>query len=241
MPMSSVHILLVEDDKKLGSLLKDFLESHDYAVTWTQRGLEVGELLERHTFDLIVLDWMLPDLDGIIVCRQIRPSFAGPILMLTARHGDENEIAALGEGSDDYLAKPVRPSVLIARIKALLRRAERQDVSLDAGLISNRQTGSVFEVADLRIEPSKRSVLVENRIVDLTTAEYDLLWLLAKNAGQVLSRDEMYLALRGMPYDGIDRSIDLRTSRIRTKLGDDPKGNGLIKTIRGVGYMMVSA
>lgn len=236
--MSSAHILLVEDDKKLGILLKEFLEEKDYTVTWTEKGTDVESLLERHTFDLILLDWMLPDVDGIVVCGQIRARYSGSILMLTARHGDVNEVTALSRGADDYLTKPVRPSVLAARVHALLRRGQIRSGDT-FGVDSPEQEASRFQLGSLLIEPRKRAVSVSNHTVELTTAEYDLLWLLAQNAGRVLSRDDLYLALRGLPYDGIDRSIDLRTSRIRLKLGDDPKGQGLIKTIRGVGYMMV--
>jgi len=237
--MNDAHILLVEDDRKLGALLREFLEGNGFSVDLVDRGLEVEGAVTRGGVNLIVLDWMLPDIEGIVVCRRIRPVYSGPILMLTARHGDAAEVKALEVGADDYLAKPVRPGVLLARIRALLRRANATDeVEREQSPVPDR-SGGRFQAGELVIEPQKRQVTMGKRTVELTTAEYELLWLLAKNAGQVLSRDELYLALRGVPFDGLDRSIDLRTSRIRTKLGDDPRGRGLIKTVRGVGYMMV--
>lgn len=166
-------------------------------------------------------------LDGLSICRRARPDYAGPILMLTARGDELDEVVGLEVGADDYLTKPVRPRVLLARIRTLLRRAG------GAADTSIRRV----EGGGLVVDASQRTVTLDATAIELTSAEFDLLWLLARHAGEPLSRESIYRELRGIEHDGIDRSIDLRVSRLRSKLGD--RGNDIIKSVRGVGYQLV--
>src|SRR5699024_5234341 len=180
---------------------------------------------------LVILDLMLPGQDGYSVCRQVRDKYQGPILMLTARTDDADQVQGLDEGADDYVCKPVRPPVLLARIKALLRRAE---------VLETRQnTLEVLQFGQLTIDHARRSAFLADKPVELTGAEFDLLWLLAVNAGTALSRETIFNELRGIEYDGVDRSIDVRVSRIRPRIGDDGEQPKVIKTIRNKGYLFV--
>ena len=173
---------------------------------------------------------MLPGADGLTICREVRPQFSNPILMLTARTEDMDQVLGLEMGADDYVAKPVQPRVLLARIRALLRRSENA---------INEDVPQRLEFDDLVIDNGGRSVSLGGKNVDFTSAEYDLLWLLASNAGRILSREDIFERLRGIEYDGQDRSIDVRISRIRPKIGDDPENPKRIKTVRSKGYLFV--
>ena len=175
---------------------------------------------------------MLPGEDGLSICRKVRGQFAGPILMLTARTDDMDEVLGLEMGADDYVCKPVRPRVLLARIRALLRRSEGGEAPVE-----NQRR---LEFGPLVIDSAMREAWLRGASVELTSAEFDLLWLLAANAGRILSREEIFTALRGIEYDGQDRSIDVRISRIRPKIGDDPMHPRLIKTVRSKGYLFVA-
>jgi len=174
---------------------------------------------------LVILDIMLPGLDGFEVCRKVRPRYKGPILILTARDEDMDQVLGLELGADDYVVKPIRPRVLLARIRALLRRPSHQgdDRSVTLG--------------SLTVNARRREAFIDGRPVPLTTAEFDLLWHLVQHAGVVLSRNEIYLALYNTEYDGLDRSVDVYVSRLRQKLGDDPLAPRYLKTVRGRGYL----
>jgi len=187
--------------------------------------------------DIVVLDLMLPGADGLEVCRMVRDKYKNPILMLTARTDDVDQVLGLEMGADDYVAKPVKPRVLLARIRALLRRSEA--AGADGAGVDDQGNVSRLEFGDLVIDNSAREVWLTSVPVDLTSAEYDLLWLLASNAGVILSREEIFERLRGIQYDGQDRSIDVRVSRIRPKVGDDPMNPRRIKTVRSKGYLFV--
>jgi len=178
---------------------------------------------------------MLPGEDGLGVCRRVRPEYTGPILMLTARTDDMDQVVGLEMGADDYVSKPVRPRVLLARVRALLRRATGGEELVEvAGDDESR-----IQFGDLVIDNAMREAWLRDESIDLTSAEFDLLWLLASNAGRVLTREEIFTALRGIEYDGQDRSIDVRVSRIRPKVGDDPMHPRRIKTVRSKGYLFV--
>jgi two-component system OmpR family response regulator/two-component system response regulator RstA len=225
----TTRILLVEDDERLAGLTAEYLSRNDFEVAIEGRG-DVAEtrILEEKP-DLVVLDVMLPGKDGFDICRAVRAHYSGVILMLTARDEDFDQILGLELGADDYIAKPVQPRLLLARIKALLRRAPGP-----AGT-----TGGEGELAfgRFRISQATRTAQLGDDSIDLTTAEFDLLWLLARHAGSILSRDDLLQQLRGIGFDGLDRSIDARISRLRRKLGDDPENPTRIKTVRGKGYL----
>ncbi|MEZ2744845.1 response regulator [Halopseudomonas bauzanensis] len=226
------RIVIVEDDIKLAALIGEFLQSQGLQVELIEDGAEAVERILASPPALVVLDLMLPGEDGLSICRRLREGgFAHPILMLTARSDDQDHIQGLEQGADDFVSKPVRPQVLLARIRVLLRRTET-----DAP--ATPPTRLAFGA--LVIDHIRREAWLNNERIDLTGAEFDLLWLLASNAGRILSREETFVALRGIEYDGQDRSIDVRISRIRPKIGDDPDMPRLIKTVRSKGYLFVA-
>ncbi|SDX92590.1 two-component system, OmpR family, response regulator RstA [Pseudomonas kuykendallii] len=225
-------ILIVEDDQRLAELTREYLESHGLSVGIEADGARAAARILRERPALVVLDLMLPGEDGLSICRKVRGEFDGPILMLTARTDDMDEVQGLETGADDYVCKPVRPRVLLARIRALLRRREGS-----AEPVAENQRR--LEFGPLVIDNAMREAWLAGRGIELTSAEFDLLWLLAFNAGRILSREEIFNALRGIEYDGQDRSIDVRISRIRPKIGDDPMHPRLIKTVRSKGYLFV--
>ncbi|WP_282338759.1 winged helix-turn-helix domain-containing protein [Pseudomonas sp. PS02288] len=225
-------ILIVEDDRRLAELTREYLEGHGLSVAIEADGAKAAARILRERPALVVLDLMLPGEDGLSICRKVRGEFDGPILMLTARTDDMDEVQGLETGADDYVCKPVRPRVLLARIRALLRRREGS-----AEPVAENQRR--LEFGPLVIDNAMREAWLAGRGIELTSAEFDLLWLLAFNAGRILSREEIFNALRGIEYDGQDRSIDVRISRIRPKIGDDPMHPRLIKTVRSKGYLFV--
>ena len=224
------RVLIVEDDAELARLTAEYLIKRSIEVTIERRGNEALARIAREKPHLIVLDVMLPGMDGFDICRALRTQGSEiPIIMLTARDEDIDQVLGLEMGADDYLTKPVQPRVLLAHIKAILRRASTLDQAA--------HDGDALHFGQLRISKPSRDVTLGDRQIDLTTAEFDLLWLLATNAGRVLPRNEILRALRGLDYDGIDRSIDSRVSRLRRKLGDDAIGSAHIKTVRPHGYL----
>ncbi|WP_120996201.1 response regulator [Stutzerimonas urumqiensis] len=227
-------ILIVEDDQRLAELTREYLEGNGFAVSIEADGARAVERIVGEQPDLVVLDLMLPGLDGLSVCREVRGRYDGPILMLTARADDMDQVLGLEMGADDYVCKPVRPRVLLARVRALLRRREANDAPAVAA------DGKRLTFGPLTIDSALREAWLRGDGIELTSAEFDLLWLLTSNAGRTLSREEIFGELRGIEYDGQDRSIDVRISRIRPKIGDDPEHPRLIKTIRGKGYLFVA-
>lgn len=230
----SPRILIVEDDARLATLTQEYLEGNGFQISIEGDGSKAVERILRENPDLIILDVMLPGEDGLSICRKVKMEKDIPILMLTARTDDMDQVVGLEMGADDYVAKPVRPRVLLARVRALLRRADAQP---SADLADAEATRLNF--GDLVIDSSMREAWLATETIDLTSAEFDLLWLLASNAGRVLTREEIFTALRGIDYDGQDRSIDVRVSRIRPKVGDDPMHPRRIKTVRSKGYLFV--
>ena len=229
------QILLVEDDARLADLTAEYLRKNDFEVTIEGRGDTAEARILTDDPELVILDVMLPGKDGFEVCRAVREKYKGVILMLTARDEDLDQILGLELGADDYIAKPVQPRLLLARIKALLRRAP----SINNPTDENPEADESAELAfgSFRISQSTRSTYLGEEAIDLTTAEFDLLWLLAQHAGSILSRDSLLQQLRGIGFDGLDRSIDARISRLRRKLGDDPENPTRIKTVRSKGYL----
>ena len=224
----TTRILLVEDDERLAELTAEYLSRNELTVSIEPRGDIAENRIVTEQPDLVILDVMLPGKDGFEVCRAVRQAYRGVNLMLTARDEDFDQILGLELGADDYIAKPVQPRVLLARIKALLRRLPSTNDTDDL-------ESKVF--GQFRISQATRTAILNNQTIDLTTAEFDLLWLLASHAGNVLSRDDLLQELRGIGFDGLDRSIDARISRLRKKLNDDPENPTRIKTVRGKGYL----
>lgn len=229
------RILIVEDDERLAMLTQEYLESNGFDVDIEGDGNRAVDRILNEKPDLVILDVMLPGEDGLGVCRRVRPEYSGPILMLTARTDDMDQVVGLEMGADDYVSKPVRPRVLLARVRALLRRVSAPDE-----VVTLEESGDTrLQFGNLIVDNAMREAWLGDEGIDLTSAEFDLLWLLASNAGRVLTREEIFTALRGIEYDGQDRSIDVRVSRIRPKVGDDPMHPRRIKTVRSKGYLFV--
>ncbi|MBK1680121.1 winged helix-turn-helix domain-containing protein [Rhodocyclus tenuis] len=226
------RILLVEDDERLADLTAEYLRKNDFEVSIESRGDTAEARILGERPDLVVLDVMLPGKDGFEVCRMIRPHYSGVIVMLTARDEDFDQILGLELGADDYIAKPAQPRLLLARIKALLRRTPTT-----SGGTMQSDADAELAFGRFRISQETRTAHLGDEVIELTTAEFDLLWLLAQHAGNILSRDDLLQQLRGIGFDGLDRSIDARISRLRKKLGDDPDNPKRIKTVRGKGYL----
>jgi DNA-binding response OmpR family regulator len=228
---NSVDILLVEDDERLAGLTAEYFEQNGLTVAIESRGDRAMARFARVKPRVVLLDLMLPGTDGLTICRELRERFAGPILIFTARDSDIDQVIGLEAGADDYVTKPVDPMVLLARTRALLRRVEITDTQ-------GRQGGDIV-LGTLRISPTAQEVTLDDKPVQLTTHEFELLFLLAKQAGNVLSRDDIFHNLRGIDYDGLDRSIDGRISKLRMKLGDSGTNPIRIKTVWGKGYLLV--
>jgi DNA-binding response OmpR family regulator len=239
MNMNSTHnhsILLVEDDEKLSGLIAKFLEKNGLQVETEFRGDTAVSKILQLSPDLVVLDVMLPGLDGFEVCKQVRQTYKGAILMLTAKDDDIDQIVGLEIGADDYVVKPVEPRLLLARIRALLRRSPQ---SLDGQLEQPTQPKLNFD--SLKIDHSARTVSLNEQAVDLTSTEFNLLWLLASHAGEALSRELICESIFHVEYNGLNRSVDNKISRLRKVLSDDPNKPRRIKTIRGKGYLFVAS
>ena len=226
------HVLIIEDDLRLAQLTSEYLSGNGFTVSLENDGALAVQRITEEQPDLVVLDLMLPGEDGLSICRRVRHSYKGPILMLTARTDDQDQVQGLEQGADDYICKPVKPSVLLARIKALLRRVDSYE--------QGQAMPEVLTFGKLSIDYARRCAFFADQLIDLTGAEFDLLWLLAANAGTPLSREVIFKQLRGIEYDGVDRSIDVRISRIRPRIGDIGEQPQVIKTIRNKGYLFVS-
>ncbi len=229
-PEPTLSALLVEDDARLAALTREYLESHGVVVEVAADGKQgLSEALRRR-HDVVLLDLMLPGLPGLEVCREIRARSDVPIIVLTARGEEADRVMGLETGADDYLAKPFAPRELLARIRAVTRRARGQ-----AGPVQRQ-----VAVGHLRIDPGARRATLRGKELALTGYEFALLRALAERAGRVLSREQLMELARGTAEEAFDRSIDVHVSRLRAKLGDDPKRPRLLKTVRGAGYVLAA-
>jgi DNA-binding response OmpR family regulator len=220
--------LLVEDDARLAALTRDYLASHGVVVTLDSDGRHgLAEALARR-YDVVLLDLMLPGKSGLDVCRELRARSDVPIIVLTARGEEADRVLGLELGADDYLAKPYSPRELLARIRAVVRRARGQ-----AG-----PSVEVVRVGSLMVDPAARRATRDGKELQLTAYEFALLKALAERAGRVLSREQLMELAKGSAEESFDRSIDVHVSRLRHKLGDDPKRPRLLKTVRGLGYLL---
>ena len=237
-------ILVVEDDVALSNLLRSHLEAEGYRVLQAFDGPSVLPLVEREHPALILLDWMLPGMDGLAVCRRLRQSYLMPIIMLTARNEEVDQILGLEVGADDYIVKPFSIRQVLARVRATLRRIEldsRQETSPPAPVPAATAGQAAVTTAippslvrgSLRISPAERAVTVDGQEIELTPKEYDLLFLLASHPGWVFKREVLLQQVWGDYYEGFDRTIDNHITRLRKKLG--PLGDK-IDTVWGIGY-----
>lgn len=224
------NILLVEDDIPLAEWVTEYLQEHGFNVTHIARGDEVIDSVKQHTFNLILLDVMLPGMDGIDVCKALRQFSHVPVIMMTARADEFDEVVGLEVGANDYVIKPVRPRALLARIKAILRLQETNPV----------RSANELMFGQLHINADSKRVSFKGENVELSTSLFSLLWLLANNAGTVLDRDAVFKALIGREYDGLDRRMDVLVSNLRKKFNDNPQEPKKIKTIWGKGYLFVA-
>ncbi|WP_192484941.1 MULTISPECIES: response regulator transcription factor [Cysteiniphilum] len=222
-------ILIIEDDQKLNHIMKEFLSDEGFKVAQAFTGDEGINLSLTLDPDVILLDLMLPNISGMQVYQAIRHSYRGVVIMLTARDDDESEIEGLKLGVNDYLRKPVKPEILLLRIKKLLR----ENIA-----VMTSENELVF--GSLVINKTTLEVYLNNEKLEMPQSDISLLILLAEHADQLLTRDQIYQEIKGIPYDGIDRSIDTKISHIRRKLGDDPQTPFKIKTIWGKGYIFIS-
>ena len=224
------RVLLVEDDERLAALTAEYLEGHGLVVSRATRGDQGLKEASQQRYDCVLLDVMLPGIDGIEVCRRLRAQSDVPIIMITARGEEADRVLGLELGADDYVPKPFSPRELLARVRALVRRARGK-----AG-----PTTRTLTVGDLVLDPGARRAMIDDVELPLTSYEFSLLYVLVERTGRVLSREQLMELARGSAEEAFDRSIDVHISRLRQKLGDDPRRPKRIKTVRGVGYQYVA-
>ena len=224
--MGTATILVVDDERKIRDLVRSYLEREGYSVLLADSGQRALETSSRVAPDLVVLDLMLPDLSGEEVARSLRTASDVPIIMLTSKAKEEDRVAGLRLGADDYLVKPFSPRELVARVEAVLRRAG-----------GGRAEGPLsFGDGEIVIDRETRGVTLGGAPVDLTRSEFDLLYALASRSGRVYSRYELVTRVQGYDYEGYERTIDAHVKNLRRKLGDDPKNPRYVITVTGVGY-----
>lgn len=225
-----IKIMLVEDDAALSELIASYLQRFEYKVAVVHRGDLAMASMRRLQPDLVILDLMLPGLNGLHVCRQLRDEIPTlPLIMLTAHDKSDDQILGLEMGADDYVAKPCEPRVLLARIRTLLRRSK---------LAETHSEPQQMVLGQLIIELTERQVKWREQNVELSSGEYNLLLVLATHVGEVLSRDQLIQQLRGIEFNGVDRSVDVAISKLRRKFEDDPSAPRKIKTVWGKGYLL---
>lgn len=228
------NILLADDDVAFATMLKQYLEGEGFHVSTAHDGGEALRLLDANAYDLLVLDVMMPILSGLDVLRELRKHSSLPVLMLTARGEDVDSIVGLELGADDYLSKPCNPRVLVARMQALLRRADNTK-SENVGADDHKN----LRIGDVELNRGQRQVLIQDSRIDLTSTEYSVIEILLTHAGDVVSKEDISLHALGRKPGAYDRSIDMHVSKIRKKIGALPNGDERIKTVRGQGYQYV--
>lgn len=233
------HLLVVDDDRDIRELLTDYLTRNGFRATAVADGRAMREALAAHAFDLVILDVMLPGEDGLTLCRELRGQYQGPIVMLTSLNSDMNQILGFELGANDYVLKTTPPSVLLARLRAHLRQAAS---SPDTPVVAapTPKGARILDFGSLQIDHMNRTVRLCGETIALSTGDFDLLWELASHAGEVLTREDLLYKLRGVHYDGLDRSVDVAISRLRKKLDDDTADPKKIKTIRHKGYLFAN-
>ena len=223
------QILLIEDDDRLAGMVCDYLGESGFSVTIAGTGANGLSLQSSGNFDAVVLDLMLPDIDGLEICRLIRARSRIPILMLTAKGDPMDRVVGLELGADDYLPKPFEPRELLARLRAILRRGQ-----------SDASPAEILQFGRLKIDPAAMTVSLGGKACDLTSHQFKLLEVMARASGRVLSRDYLMDQLSGAQFEAFDRSIDVHISRIRNEIEDDPKHPKRVITVRGAGYVFAA-
>jgi two-component system phosphate regulon response regulator OmpR len=231
----SERVLLIEDDSRLAGMVVEYLGKAGYRVIHAETGTRGLALHEREPVDVVILDLMLPDTDGLDICRRLRARSDGPILMLTARGDPMDRVIGLEMGADDYLPKPFEPRELLARLRAILRRSRSR------GGANEGQASDVLPYGRLEIDRGAREVRLDGAPCALTGYQFALLLALAEHAGRVMSRDALMDAVKGEQLEAFDRSIDVHVSRIRAVIEDDPRKPRRIITVRGIGYVFAKA
>ena len=221
----SKTIMVVDDEKRLVSLVESYLTQEGYRVVSANNGVDALPIASREKPDLIILDIMMPEMDGYGFMREHRKELDTPIILLTARVDDDERVIGLELGADDYLTKPFRPRELVARVRAVLRRAGKTEPQ-----------GKVLQVADITLDRDTREVTVADRSVDLTPSEFDLLTALMSSPGRVYSRLDLLDIIQGVRYEGYERTIDTHIKNLRAKIETDPRSPHYIETVYGVGY-----
>lgn len=224
------NVIIIEDDIEIANGLKLYLEKNNYQVRVFHHPLEGLEALAKDSFDIVLLDLMLPEIDGLEVCKRIREGDNIPIIMLTAKDDLTDKVVGLELGADDYIPKPFEPRELLARMSAVLRRTQERE---------KKKTHDIATFFSFTLNSAERTLKQENQTIELTTHEFDLLEVLVEANGKVLSRDEIMNLLHGVDRDFFSRSIDVNISRLRQKIESDPKNPKIIKTIWGKGYQLV--
>jgi two-component system response regulator RstA len=229
-------IVFVEDDAEVGKLIAAYLGKHDIEVLIEPRGDTAQARIAAEQPDLVLLDIMLPGKDGMTLCRDLRPEYEGPIVLLTSLDSDMNHILSLEMGANDYILKTTPPAVLLARLRLHLR--QRTTATTEPEKTGTpMQKGNALRFGKLCIDPVNREVTLGEETITLSTSDFDLLWELATHAGRIMDREALLLNLRGVSYDGLDRSIDVAISRLRRKLYDNALEPFRIKTVRNKGYL----
>jgi DNA-binding response OmpR family regulator len=232
------NILIVEDDISLARWMEKYLVLKGFNVSIISHGDLAVDFIKKNNPDIVVLDGMLPGLDGFDVCKAVRPTFTNAIIMVTARDEEIDEVLGLDAGADDYLTKPLRARALLARIDKCLKR--QAPTTLQEPVLEKNNDNSIkLTLGSFIIDSQARSVILADKTINISTNEFDLLWILAQRAGETVTRDELMILLRGFEYDGFDRSVDLRISKLRKKLNDNANQPYRIKTIWGKGYLFV--
>ncbi len=233
--MSNTRVLLVEDDQRLGELQRDYLVQQGMEVSWLRDGYDVDLEIGRFKPDVVVLDLMLPGRSGLDVCKTIRNNFKGSILFLSASEDDIDHVACIEVGADDFVSKPIKPRVLLARIRMLLRSRSGGNAANSSGNIDDQ-----LNYGRLWLKKKTREVTFAENPIKLSASEFTLLWILASKPDQVLERSVLFKQLRGIEFDGVDRSVDTKIVSLRKKFGDSGDTPKKIVTIRNHGYMFCS-
>ncbi len=230
---SKQKILIVDGDHSFSKPLSEYLQGSGYLVEVISDGAQALSRIQTQQPQLVMLELNIPGENGLTVCKLSRRHYTGPVIMLSGRSDELDEVLCLDMGADDYICKPVSHRVMLARIQAHLRRTNKTIT------VEEEDGKERLNFGDLVIDNTMREAWLNNAPIELTSAEFDLLWLLSSHAGQIMTREEIFNKLRGIEYDGQDRSVDVRVSRIRPKVGDDPVHPRRIKTVRSKGYLFV--